>query len=303
MLGGSIVPPRSLMGQREGKQSRKREAGCLGAVDTEGTLNKAYLRPKARRTGPSMPASIACSADRQLPPPCLRVCCAQQSAARMEGKLQPQLMELQESMPQQTELLHGNASSLMRTSQPAHAAACQQQQQQQQPMVIGVDIAHSLRMPLPDLRFCNDQQPQSGWADEHMPVDCVITVAESSPRADGHAPAAVASAAAAAALEPAAPRKAVRFAPGPLPASSPAVGFDGHPVGEGRVARPVRQFSPGSFTSDLSRSNLLALEQLLGPENAPSLERLKRRLVTTPNRPPRVQLTARRRPQATQPTA
>lgn len=112
-------------------------------------------------------------------------------------------------------------------------------------------------------------------------------------------------------------RKSVRFAPGPLAMSSSsssldssasstaeaetscaaAVSPDGHPAGEGRVAMPVRRLpATGSTLVDLSQINIKELEELLGPENAPSLARLKRRVsiscgLLAAVRPPRVQLT------------
>jgi hypothetical protein len=82
----------------------------------------------------------------------------------------------------------------------------------------------------------------------------------------------------------------VSFAPGPLH-SSPAVRSpvtdDGHPATEGALAMPVRRV-PSSYALDLTRGNVLMLEQLLGPESAMSVSRLKRRVgLLPPIRPPR----------------
>ncbi|KAF6259272.1 hypothetical protein COO60DRAFT_1514060 [Scenedesmus sp. NREL 46B-D3] len=82
----------------------------------------------------------------------------------------------------------------------------------------------------------------------------------------------------------------VSFAPGPLH-SSPAVRApvtdDGHPATEGVLAMPVRRVS-SSYALDLTRGNVLMLEQLLGAESAMSVARLKRRVgLLPPIRPPR----------------
>jgi hypothetical protein len=88
----------------------------------------------------------------------------------------------------------------------------------------------------------------------------------------------------------------VSFAPGSLH-SSPAVRSpvtdDGHPATEGALAMPVRRV-PSSYALDLTRGNVLMLEQLLGPESAMSVARLKRRVgLLPPTRPPRPHVCSR----------
>jgi hypothetical protein len=85
----------------------------------------------------------------------------------------------------------------------------------------------------------------------------------------------------------------VSFAPGPLdPAAHPAATGDGHPATECCVATPVRR-SQAAYCLDLSRGNVLMLEQLLGQECAMSVARLKRRVgLLPPLRPPRPHATA-----------
>jgi hypothetical protein len=82
----------------------------------------------------------------------------------------------------------------------------------------------------------------------------------------------------------------VSFAPGPLhgsPAVRSPVTDDGHPATEGALAMPVRRV-PSSYALDLTRGNVLMLEQLLGPDSAMSVMRLKRRVgLLPPIRPPR----------------
>jgi len=65
----------------------------------------------------------------------------------------------------------------------------------------------------------------------------------------------------------------VVFAPGPLPTA------DGHPEHEGRqTARKVRELG-NDWGRSLTPEHVRALQQELGPENAASVERLKRRWV------------------------
>lgn len=80
----------------------------------------------------------------------------------------------------------------------------------------------------------------------------------------------------------------VRFAAGPLnPEAHPSSTDDGHPASEGALAVPVRRV-PVSYGMDLSRGNVLMLEQLLGAECSMSVTRLKRRVgLLPPIRPPR----------------
>lgn len=80
----------------------------------------------------------------------------------------------------------------------------------------------------------------------------------------------------------------VRFAAGPLkPEAHPNSTDDGHPASEGALAVPVRRV-PVSYGMDLSRGNVLMLEQLLGAECSMSVTRLKRRVgLLPPIRPPR----------------
>ena len=80
----------------------------------------------------------------------------------------------------------------------------------------------------------------------------------------------------------------VSFAAGPLdPEYHPNSTQDGHPASEGALAVPVRRV-PVSYGMDLSRGNVLMLEQLLGTECIMSVTRLKRRVgLLPPIRPPR----------------
>ena len=74
----------------------------------------------------------------------------------------------------------------------------------------------------------------------------------------------------------------VSFAEGPLRALHGTA--DGHPPQEGsRGAAKVRGV-PNEWGSNLHPSNVILLEQELGPENAPSVDRLKRRQ-PPPNKP------------------
>lgn len=84
------------------------------------------------------------------------------------------------------------------------------------------------------------------------------------------------------------PGRRVRFADGPLnPQAHPNSTDDGHPASEGALAVPVRRV-PVSYGMDLSRGNVLMLEQLLGAECSMSVTRLKRRVgLLPPIRPPR----------------
>lgn len=239
----------------------KRGAGALDApapAAGEG-LARILTRPKARRTGPAVPASIAFSRPgSQLPP-----CCKTTASAWMTPKEGPQ----HEQTPQ-TQLPDdvGSTTSSPRSSSSA-SLSLQLFHTRTQP-----DAA---RTPSPDARRACDQQ---------LPAAAAAAATTS----DGPAESCATS------VLPPPVRKAVRFAPGPL-ADRAAAGSargpvtpDGHPAGEGRVAVPVRQL-PFSFPTDLNKANLLTLEELLGPENAPSLGRLKRRLAAL-QRPPRAHL-------------
>lgn len=74
----------------------------------------------------------------------------------------------------------------------------------------------------------------------------------------------------------------VRFAPGHLdPEGHPNSTDDGHPASEGALAVPVRRV-PVSYGMDLSRGNVLMLEQLLGADCSMSVTRLKRRVGLLP---------------------
>lgn len=78
----------------------------------------------------------------------------------------------------------------------------------------------------------------------------------------------------------------VRFAPGPLE-GDPAGTADGHPATEGAVARPVRRI-PAQYALDLTKGNVLMLEQMLGHDCLHSVTRLKRRVgLLPPIRAPR----------------
>jgi hypothetical protein len=97
--------------------------------------------------------------------------------------------------------------------------------------------------------------------------------------------------AASAAACDAAPSKRVHFAPGPLPDTP-----DGHPAREGRVAAPrptswlVAALKPVPLVAadPLTPANIRMLAAELGPLNAPSIGRLKRRVGLVPPlvRPP-----------------
>lgn len=117
----------------------------------------------------------------------------------------------------------------------------------------------------PDVSALVDQRPLAAGAAEEEQEQAALPSSQ--------APEAAVAAAAAPARSP----KRVRFAPGPLPASAPAAGPDGHPAGEGRVAEPVRRL-PFALPRDLDLDHVdRDLTALLGPENAPSLARLRRR--------------------------
>jgi hypothetical protein len=83
-------------------------------------------------------------------------------------------------------------------------------------------------------------------------------------------------------------QKRVRFAPGHLNVTiSPKSAPDGHPATEGCVCVPVRHV-PSSYAKDLTRGNVLMLEQMLGEDCAASISRLKRRVgLLPPIRAPR----------------
>ncbi len=157
-----------------------------------------------------------------------------------------------------------------------------------------------VRTPSPDARAA-DSQDQLRSRPGAVAASPAAVVAPSQSAAAGSASAPPRSGALTAPRPAAAaprPGKVVRFAPGPLlpnglPHAAPRapVSSDGHPASEGCVAVPVRQL-PFCCPTDLTRSNILVLEELLGPENAPSLGRLKRRIgLLAANRPPRVHLT------------
>lgn len=85
-------------------------------------------------------------------------------------------------------------------------------------------------------------------------------------------------------------RRRVSFASGPLdPGAHPHSTDDGHPAREGAVAVAVRRSAHApSWGLDLTRGNVLMLEQLLGPDCAQSVTRLKRRVgLLPPIRAPR----------------
>jgi hypothetical protein len=88
--------------------------------------------------------------------------------------------------------------------------------------------------------------------------------------------------------EPGSAARRVRFAPGHLdPEAHPNSTDDGHPASEGALAVPVRRV-PVSYGMDLSRGNVLMLEQLLGADCSMSVTRLKRRVgLLPPIRAPR----------------
>lgn len=68
------------------------------------------------------------------------------------------------------------------------------------------------------------------------------------------------------------------FAPGPLPTA------DGHPTHEGQqTARKVRDMG-NEWGRSLTPEHVRALQQELGPENAASVGRLKRRCANTADR-------------------
>jgi hypothetical protein len=208
-------------------------------------------RPKARRTGPAVPASVRHAAAGSPPlPPCTR---------------------------------GGGGGGCGAAA--AAAAEC--------------DAAAEPPCPRPQLQpgalGCPAARPP--WHGAGAAAGAADGAADASPPADQARGGGAAAPPAAGPPPPLPPRKAVRFAPGPLRvAGRPdgAVGRDGHPLGEGRVAAPVRPAAPpppGS-TDPVTRANIAALEELLGSENAPSLGRLKRRVgLLPPGRPPRVHLT------------
>jgi len=83
-------------------------------------------------------------------------------------------------------------------------------------------------------------------------------------------------------------QKRVRFAPGHLNVTiCSKAAHDGHPSTEGCVCLPVRHV-PSSYAKDLTRGNVLMLEQMLGEDCAASISRLKRRVgLLPPIRAPR----------------
>eukprot|EP00879_Flechtneria_rotunda_P004325 GHRR01004575.1.p1 GENE.GHRR01004575.1~~GHRR01004575.1.p1 ORF type:complete len:397 (+),score=111.79 GHRR01004575.1:173-1363(+) len=77
-------------------------------------------------------------------------------------------------------------------------------------------------------------------------------------------------------------QRRVRFLAGPLqPGVHCNSTSDGHPATEGAGAVPVRRIAP-LYTGTLTKGNVLMLEQLLGPEHAMSVARLKRRVGLLP---------------------
>lgn len=93
-------------------------------------------------------------------------------------------------------------------------------------------------------------------------------------------------------------QRRVRFARGHLdPTSDPTAAPDGHPATEGCQVAPVRHL-PQSYALDLTRGNVLMLEQMLGDACRPSISRLKRRVgLLPPIRAPRPYLCSRPLPQ------
>eukprot|EP00775_Hariotina_reticulata_P009229 gene9229-9394_t len=79
------------------------------------------------------------------------------------------------------------------------------------------------------------------------------------------------------------PTKRVTFARGPLFCEDSRVHLssDGHPASEGTQAMPVRRV-PTSFALDLTKGNVLMLENLLGQDCSMSIARLKRRVGLLP---------------------
>lgn len=76
-------------------------------------------------------------------------------------------------------------------------------------------------------------------------------------------------------MTPGSPLRRVRFADGPLKAVHGTV--DGHPAHEGRQSAARVRDVPNPWGDTLKQSHVQELEHELGPENAPSVERLKRR--------------------------
>lgn len=273
---------------------------------------EASNRPKARRTGPAVPASIAFSASKIKP--CRSGGASPPLAMPAEQVPQQLLLRLQQQQQEQQSpplfVLTSSSSGSSGKLQPDASLRAA-------PGQLGAADASShlrpllqpdARTPSPDARSGSDQQQWSRlYSAGSSPLSPAIAAvlaaqqqAQQQVQQQGGAPHAPA-AAAPRDSPPQTARKAVRFAPGPLlppafqpsegaPAPRRAVGSDGHPEGEGQLALPVRQV-PFPQT-DLNRSNIVVLEQLLGPENAPSVGRLKRRIgILPPNRPPRVHLT------------
>eukprot|EP00878_Enallax_costatus_P004019 GHUV01004242.1.p1 GENE.GHUV01004242.1~~GHUV01004242.1.p1 ORF type:complete len:354 (+),score=78.81 GHUV01004242.1:278-1339(+) len=94
----------------------------------------------------------------------------------------------------------------------------------------------------------------------------------------------------------------VSFAPGPLsPQQHGNCTPDGHPAAEGAQAVPVRRVAP-SYALDLTKGNVLFLENLLGQDCQMSVMRLKRRVgLLPPIKPPRPHVGAKPGQEATSP--
>ncbi|GBF92043.1 hypothetical protein Rsub_04390 [Raphidocelis subcapitata] len=257
---------------------KRAEAAPGALLHPARTEAEAVERRKARRTGPAVPCSVrraaAAAGDASHPPaPCLAAHRALAAGAAAElpagawGGLGGAVFDGAAAAPLSPS---ARAASWPQLAPPARALTpLQQLQQQQQQQQQEAHAPHPHQQPPdPPRQPSPDDAPRPAAPDQRRPAS--------------------------AGASPCAPAKAVRFAPGPLPPSARDVGVDGHPAGEGRVAVPVRLLRHAP-PQDLTRSNVLALEELLGPENAPSLGRLKRRVgMLPPGRPPRVHLTAAR---------
>ncbi|KAI8463521.1 MAG: hypothetical protein J3K34DRAFT_526934 [Monoraphidium minutum] len=241
-------------------------------------------RAKARRTGPAIPAAISFSRpDAALPRAHLKVAASAtwQEAAGAHTRA-PDDVGSTTASPRRT---YDTPPAPPPPLALAAAAAPPMRTR------LGGAAAPPPAASSPDAGRSDQWRPP--WAAPPPPPPPAPAAAQDAAAAGGAAGGATGSSATAPPPGDAPPRKVVRFAPGPLAPAAAArgpVGDDGHPAGEGRVAVPVRQLL-GHPPCDLSRANIGALEELLGPENAPSLGRLKRRIGLAPApRPPRVPL-------------
>jgi hypothetical protein len=245
--GLGVMPLGAKRGGRDDTQPGRDTPPQLMACDAplssspgSDAFGQPWGRPKARRTGPAVPASVRHAAAGSPPlPPCTRHAAAAAAAHQLQ-----ELEQLQQQQPHGT-LLHQQWQDAGSFG-PAPASADAQPK--------GDHMARGApQLPPPGSLGAAPPQPPPQLQ----------------------------------------PRKAVRFAPGPLGALGRPAGSDGHPLAEGRVAAPVRPAGPPPGPSDpVTRSNISLLEELLGVENAPSLGRLKRRVgLLPPGRPPRVHLT------------